>query len=238
MDALIDQGCMVSTRANYSAQLKQFVLWAAERGLLDESLVKALPRIKVPQGMPRPIGEDDLKLALMTAAQPVRAWLVLGAYCGLRAGEIANLRREHLLDDHRPPVLMVVDGKGGKTRGVPMSETVLAELGPFLTARRGRLWLAGSSNPSAAVTKRVRTHLVSLGLPFSCHSLRHRFATQVYQRSRDLRMTQDLLGHATPATTQVYAQWDFRAGASVLDELGDDLRAAPVLVPDKPARRP
>lgn len=234
IDGQIARGLAASSRHTYLAHVRQFFGWCARRGVITADPTVDVVAPKVVPGRPRPIPEADLRLALITAPQPLRAWLVLAAYAGLRAGEIGRVRREHVLDTERPPLLVIENGKGGRGRVLPISATVLAELGPHLSGRRGPLWLAGSSRPQERVSVLVSQHLRELGLPYTCHSLRHRFGTQVYQRSRDLRMTQDMLGHASPATTQVYAAWDTGRGVEVVDELGETLRAAPVILPEKP----
>lgn len=227
----------VASRHVYLAHVRQFFAWAARRGLIEVDPALDLTPPPVRPGRPRPIPEEDLRLALMTAGPRLRVWLVLGAYVGLRAGEIARLRREHILDTEQPPLLMVVNGKGGRSRVVPLSPMVLAELGDYLGGRRGRLWLDTSTYPVHRVTDAITEHMRSLGLPYTTHSLRHRFGTRVYKLSRDLRLTQDYLGHASPATTQVYADWDHERGLELLNELGEELRAAPVILPEQ-GRRP
>lgn len=64
--------------------------------------------------------------------------------------------------------------------------------------------------------KRANTYLRSVGVDDTFHSLRHRYGTQVYELSGfDLRLTQELLGHASPATTAIYTKVNARAGAGV-----------------------
>jgi len=221
----------------YVRQVQGFYQWLVERGDLGEDPCKELIRPKVPQGIPHPIAEDELELALITAPQPLRAWLVLAAYAGLRSGEIARLRREHILDRHQPPLIHVVDGKGGRERVVPVARVVIDELHAYLNDR-GRLWLDHSVSPETLVTQKVSKHLRDLGIPHTCHSLRHRFGTQLYRTSRDIRMTQELMGHASPATTAIYAAWDHEAAAPTVDALGESLQgAAPTILGKRGHRR-
>ena len=213
-----------STINTYTSHVFGFYRWALRRGLVavDPTCDIAVPKVR--PGVPHPIEEGDLELALATAGQPLRAWLVLAAYAGLRSGEIARMRREHVLDTRTPALIHVVNGKGGRERVVPAGSVVLAELAQHLTGRRGRLWLENRTQPEHTLSIQVSQHLRQLGIPHTCHSLRHRFATQLYQRSGgDLRMTQDMLGHASPATTAIYAAWDPVLAATVLDDLAGGL---------------
>ena len=216
-----------ATIGNYARHVQTFYGWLAKAKLITNNPTTEIPVPKVLKGVPRPIEEVDLRKALATAMGPLRVWLVLAAYVGLRAGEIARLRREDVHDTREIPVLHVVNGKGGRERLVPISATVIDELGPYLLRGRGPLWLAGYHDPDRVVTVRVSEHLKKLGIPHTAHSLRHRFATQLYRQSGgDLRMTQDLLGHASPATTAIYAAWDPTRSGPVVDAMAGDLLPA------------
>ncbi|MQA15296.1 MAG: tyrosine-type recombinase/integrase [Pseudonocardiaceae bacterium] len=204
----------------YLRHLEAYYRWCARRGWIATDPTVDLIKPRIRPGLPHPINHADLTMALAAAGQPLRAWLVLAAFCGLRAGEIAHLRREHVLDDRS--LLHVVNGKGGRDRLVPLSTAVFTELGCHLTGRRGRLWLANYSNAPNRLSRDVGEHLRSLGIAHTCHSLRHYFGTEVYRRSRDLRLTQDMLGHASPAMSAIYAAWDPTRAGPVLDDLAVD----------------
>lgn len=223
IDWMLERRMHVATRRIYQTHVRLFFQWAQRRGLVDDDPTRDVVLPLVHPGQPRPIGESDLQRAIDAASGDLRAWLVLGAYCGLRSGEIARLRREDVVDVKDLPRLVVAFGKGGRTRAVPLSPAVVAELRPHLRGRRGRLWLDGLRRPEEMVTKGIANHLRGLGIQSTSHNLRHRFGTQVYQRSRDLRMTQAMLGHASPMTTQVYAAWDQGRGVEVLAALGESL---------------
>lgn len=206
-----------SVRA-YVVSVRQFYGWLHTEGHVQVNPARSLVPPRVPNGLPHPISEPDLELALMTASGQLRAWIVLGAYAGLRAGEIGALRRDDVFDTLDRPLIRVVDGKGGRQRILPASPFVLHELAPFLS-KRGRLWCEKSHRPNTIVGRLVSRHLHQLGIGATCHSLRHRFATVTYRSSRDLRMVQDLLGHASPTTTAIYAAWDNSAAGQVVDAL-------------------
>lgn len=236
-DDHVARGLSANSRCSYIKHLRVLFRWLAERDVIPVDPCRTVRPPKRPQAVPRPIPEDELRHALSCAPQPLRAWLVLGAYMGLRAGEIARLARRDVLDERVRPVLVVRGGKGDRDRVIPMPRVVVAELRPHLSADPGRLWLRDRSNLAGHVTGRVTRHMRSLGLPWTTHSLRHRYATQLYRRSRDLRMVQEMLGHSSVLTTQGYAAFDPAAAVGVIDELGEDLRAAEVLLPEQ-RRRP
>lgn len=227
LDGHVTRGLGQATRVSYTANLRTFFAWCHRRGLIEHDPAAEIPLPRRPHGRPRPISEPDLALALATADTLVRAWLVLGAYCGLRAMEIALVRREDVLDDLDPPMLDVPEGKGGKPRKVPLPPEVLTELAPHLTGRRGRLWdTRDPDRPGYNVSILVNEHLRELGIARTCHSLRHRYGTRTYQLSQDLRLVQELMGHSSPTTTAVYTQFSQDRAAAVVAALGATLGGA------------
>ena len=157
----------------------------------------------------------------------MRAWLVLAAWAGLRAMELAALRREDVHEHDDPPMLVVRDGKGQKGRAVPLSRLVLDELAPILDAHdSAHPWLFPSrldhrrSVSAGTVSNLANEHLRSLGNPDTLHSLRHRFASELYRVTLDLRLCQEMLGHASPATTAIYTAFSPTRAAAAVQEMG------------------
>lgn len=213
----------VSYIASRLASCACFYRWAHETAdLLPTNPARRLIRPKVGRGLPRPMSDLALEAAVSTAAEDVRCWLVLGAYAGLRCGEMSRLERRDIMDTITTPV-MLLHGKGGKDRIVPASPRVLFELrayglpsrGPVFRRRDGR---PGAPSP-ARISQLVNEHLHGLGITDTAHATRHRYATGVYQLSKDLRLTQELLGHADPATTAIYAAYAQAEAAAVVDAL-------------------
>jgi integrase len=107
-------------------------------------------------------------------------------------------------------VLIVRKGKGSKDRVVPMADLVVDELRGFLGGRArgfviGRLDGIPGQCPEYRVSQVANRFLHDHGIPETLHQLRHRFGTTLYRRSRDLRLVQEVLGHASPVTTAGYA---------------------------------
>lgn len=210
-------------KATYLSYVHAFYGWMlAERRVgADPSLVLVSP--KLGRRRPRPIGADDLELALKAARGRVRVWLLLACLAGLRACEIAAIERADVLDDLASPVLLV-HGKGARERVVPLDATVFVELRPYLIVA-GRIFLSvdGTGYVTAnTVSLTCNRFLHSLGIDATVHQLRHWFGTQVYRESgRDVLLTKELLGHSSTAMVALYAQWDQEAAAPVIRRLAE-----------------
>lgn len=209
----------VRYRSGFISQVGCFYRWAHDEGLIKDNPARVLVRPRVPRGLPHPISEDDLAVAISCAPQDVRAMLVLAAYEGLRAGEIARLSREDIRDNDDPPIL-IVHGKGGKVRAVPLSQHVAMELYALRLPSRGFVFRRRDGKPGGMPPHRVSQicnhYLHALGITESLHSLRHRFATVGYRHTLDLRAVQEVMGHASPITTAGYAAFTNLAGQAVV----------------------
>ena len=211
-----------ATIAGYVSHARAFYRWAEHAGLIPLNPAGRIPVPKLPRRIPRPIGDRDLFAAVAGAPERVRPWLVLAAWCGLRAREVALLRRECVLENHDPPVLLVGHDatKGRAERLIPLHDFALGELLMAGLPRSGWVFrrrdgLPGPNRPWT-VSHLCNAYLHECGYPETLHQLRHRFATSAYTDSRDLRMVQELLGHAHPQTTAVYAAWDQGEAAAVV----------------------
>jgi integrase/recombinase XerC len=127
---------------------------------------------------------------------------------------------------------LTVTGKGSKRRSVPIGTAAIAALREWLVARpqivrsepdddAHALFLSARGHRISAreVQRRIKAHAQSLGIPADVHPhvLRHSFASHVLQSSGDLRAVQEMLGHASIASTQVYTSLDFQRLAQVYD---------------------
>jgi integrase/recombinase XerC len=209
---------------HYVCHAASFYAWAVREGLREDNPAAGLPVPRTGRRLPRPAGELDLMRALALASPRVRPWLVLAGWAGLRAKEIAFLRREAVLDTAAPPVLIIAAGatKGRTERTVPMSGFVLAELGPVLPPagwvfRR----MDGRKGPNSPglVSHLANQHMHDCGVAATLHQLRHRFASEAYKASRDLRAVQSLMGHARPETTAGYAEFSRPEAAAAVEAI-------------------
>lgn len=209
------------SHCTYVSHITAFFAWAVDAGHLPESPAGALVRPKLPRRLPRPISEDRLGEALELATGRVRIWLFLAGLAGLRAMEIANMRREWLVLGESP--VLVIVGKGGRERVVPVSAQLLAELRLFGLPKSGYVF-GRHDDPTrpvvpGTVSNCCNTFLHDLGIPDTLHSLRHRFGSRFYQESLDLRLTQETMGHGSPLTTAGYAAYSPDAAAAVVRRL-------------------
>ena len=146
----------------------------------------------------------------------VQPRVLLASFAGLRAAEIAALDACDI--DHRRRALRVL-GKGGKERMVPMHPDLAAALEP---CRRGPVIpsrATGGSVRPGTISAIVAVHLRSRGIDRTCHSLRHWFGTETHQQCHDLRVVQELMGHSSIATTEVYVAWSMPVAESAVDGL-------------------
>lgn len=187
------------TRRGYRASLKQFFDWAVSTGRRKDNPTLGLPAVKLPRTRPRPAPDDVVRQGMfgqIDSRVPLMVWLL--ASTGLRRAELAALHSDNLEGSLDGPQLRV-RGKGGHERIIPVSD----ELADVLAQRTGYIFpgqIDGHLSP-AYVGKLVSR---ALGDGWTAHTLRHRFASQTYRVDRDLRAVQELLGHASVATTQIY----------------------------------
>jgi len=213
------------TVARKIAALRRYFRWLRHLGAIGQDPCR---RLSVPAGesrLPRVLGQSELKVMLDQAGvragadpEAVRlrdaAVLELLYGSGLRVAELCGLRDRDLDISHR---MVTVWGKGSRQRRVPMGEPAAAALVDWL--RRGRPALASTTNQSGAAgeavflnrrgrplgTRDVRRLLDRrAAAPTHPHALRHSYATHLLDGGADLRVVQELLGHASLQTTQVY----------------------------------
>ena len=209
------------SRANYTSDICAFYEWAVRSEVLVVNPARRIDRPRLPRIVPRPISDTDLAEALDQAHPVMRAWLALAAYAGFRCIEIARLRREDVLDTREPPLLVVADGKGGHQRVLPLHPEVGSALRCLGPCRGGWMFPSRGLHPYSEHTVSVygNRYLRDLGIEATMHQLRHWFGTQVYATSRDLRLTQELMGHRSPVTTSGYAAWATSEAADVVGRL-------------------
>ncbi|MFE5600696.1 tyrosine-type recombinase/integrase [Streptomyces coelicoflavus] len=182
------------SRRTYLNHLQAFGKW------LGADLVAGIRKPPAPRSTPNPLPEEELVQLTGHTEGRQRAWVLLGAFCGLRAHETAKLRREDISVLQEGEVVLRVQGKGGRTDIVPVPPVVVRELD---LGNDGRLWDGVSPQ---RVSRTVAGIAAKHGIRMRYHQLRHRFGTAVYRASgRDLLLTQRLMRHASPATTAGYA---------------------------------
>lgn len=187
------------TARGHRTSLRVFYSWAVEAGHVVASPALVLPKVAPAPPRPKPTPDHAYIVALTAATRRERLMLRLGAELGLRRGEVAQVHSRDLFEDLTGWSL-VVHGKGGKERLLPITDGIAAELRAL---PRG---FAFPGRDRGHLSPRWVGTLVGRLLPegHTMHGLRHRFATRSYEVDRDLAVVQELLGHASPATTRRY----------------------------------
>lgn len=211
------------SRANDLANLRSFYRWCAVfEHRLDDPTVR-LERPKVQPGLPRGVTAKQVQAILAHVAEAEdhisRRAIVLGAYAGLRISESAALPWDEVDVVRRR--IRVVKSKGGKSRVVAVAAELLTMLGPPLL---GTAVVTGAEPMRLdTLRNRVNRTIRAAGVDATSHQLRHYYGTAFYQATHDLVATGKQMGHASVATTQVYA--------AAADEVADAGASAVIWTP-------
>lgn len=192
------------TRHSYWARVSAWCQWLTKQGLRDDNPMEKITRPRAPRAVPRPTPESVVALILADpGGYRTYAYMVLAAYAGLRVHEIAKVRGE---DVDREAGWLYVVGKGGQHAALPM-HTLVARLAHGMP--ESGWWFPGVEHGhvrASTVTQVVGNAMRRHGYAYTAHQLRHHFGTHVLRASRDLRVTQELMRHASPASTAIYTQ--------------------------------
>jgi integrase/recombinase XerD len=223
---LAEQGLAPKSVTRHVASLKVFFRYLQLEGVISDNQAELLGSQKLWQRVPQVLspGQVDQLLAAPRRADgwPLRdrAILELLYATGCRVSELSNLRMRDL---HLAERFCSCHGKGDKQRIVPLGGRAIAAVERYLKDERGLLagrrspapeWLLLSSRGRRLRRERIweliKRYAARAGAPpeISPHSLRHSFATHLLAGGADLRQVQELLGHASIATTQIYTHVD------------------------------
>ena len=239
-----------------------FYVWLGRQGLIGHNPVQDVRAPKAGKPLPKALGVDEaVQLAshheaaddpALEARDACITELLYG--CGMRIGELVGLdvaasgSASGWIDAQEGEAHVL--GKGAKRRSVPVGRQALDALARWLELRAA--W--AGDNPALFIGARGqrltpqhirlrlkrRSLLAGLATPVHPHMLRHSFASHVLQSSGDLRAVQELLGHASISTTQVYTRLDFQHLAKAYDAAHPraHARGAPPLAGDDPPPLP
>lgn len=195
------------TRRSVRSSLRTFYSWAVLSGRAASNPALNLPRVKPKPPRPHPTPQLAYVKALRSAPPRERVMLRLAGECGMRRDEVARVHRRDIVEDIGGWWLRII-GKGRRERLVPLPATLAHELRQMCLEGGGYAFPgAVDGHLSAAWVGKV----VARRLPseYTMHSLRHRGATMMYdQTAGDILLTQQFLGHSSPATTQLYVAID------------------------------
>ena len=223
---LAKKGLARASVARQAATLKTFYAFLQLEGVVAESPAELITAARRDDAMPGTLSPDqvDRLLATPDGRSPVglrdRALLELLYATGCRASEVSAMR---LADLHLAENFCTCRGKGNKERVVPLGRRAVAALRAWLEGPRKAFAARAGAAPSWAILSArgnrlsrmriweiVREHAAVAGIPpdIGPHTLRHSFATHLVAGGVDLRHVQEMLGHASIATTQRYTHVD------------------------------
>ncbi len=213
--------------------LRAFFNFLERRDILKNRATLQIQRPKVPHGVPKPLSVDKARQVTETGAAHAVDWvaardaavLLLLYGCGLRISEALGILRRDAPTAGRDTLL--IRGKGGRERLVPVLGVVQDAVGnyldlcPYPLAPGDALFRGAKGGPLSPrlIQLAVQRLRENLGLPDTAtpHALRHSFATHLLSAGADLRQIQELLGHASLSTTQLYTEVDRERLLAVYD---------------------
>jgi integrase/recombinase XerD len=167
-------------------------------------------RPKSPKLLPNVLSKEEIKQILQAPSNiKHKAMLSLIYSCGLRRSELLNLKLTDI--DSKRGLVIIRQSKGRKDRVAPLSEKVLELLRTYYNAYKPNIWLFEGQDKKSQYDERSLANVLKQALeksgiqkPVSLHWLRHSYATHLLENGTDLRYIQEILGHSSSRTTEIY----------------------------------
>ncbi len=172
--------------------------------------VDLIHRPKKSKTLPNVLSKEEVK-AILEAHHNIKHRMMLSLIysCGLRRSELLNLKISDI--DGKRVMLLIKQGKGKKDRVVPLSPKILDMLRDYYKAYKPKTWMfegqtAGNQYSEKSLESILKSALqkAKITKPVSLHWLRHSYATHLLEAGTDLRYIQELLGHKSSRTTEIY----------------------------------
>ena len=186
--------------------LKKYYLYKHNRDLNAENL----ERPRKSQSLPKVMAKKDLKRFFESIKNTKHkiAFETIYAY-GLRRGELLNLKLQHI--DTRRGMISIINAKGKKDRQLPMSKRWLGKVKSYYRTYKPKIYFIEGQFPGKSITAGSLQKVFERALmkskinkPYTIHCLRHSFATHLLENGTDIRYIQELLGHKSSKTTEIY----------------------------------
>lgn len=160
--------------------------------------------------LPNVLSKDEVKSILEAHGNIKHKTMLSLIYsCGLRRNELIGLKPEDI--DSKRMLVLIRQGKGKKDRVVPLSPRILELLRNYYKAYKPKYWLFEGEKPGSSYAERSLSQVLKSAVqkagirkPVSLHWLRHSYATHLLESGTDLRYIQELLGHNSSRTTEIY----------------------------------
>ena len=172
--------------------------------------IDLIHRPKNPKVLPNVLSRQEVKKILeVPTFLKHKAMLSLIYSCGLRCGEVLRLKLEHV--DSKRNILLIKQSKGSKDRIAPLSDKTIEMLRTYFKAFKPKLYLFEGEKEGSQYTERSLQHVLKqcvakagIKKPVTLHWLRHSYATHLLENGTDLRYIQEILGHSSSKTTEIY----------------------------------
>ncbi len=229
--SLTDQGFQQSTLSRKKSCLRQYFLFLQKEGIRTDNPAKLLKVSKIQRPLPKVLSAEDMMhfldfLSKQTTMEGIRLYAMVELLygTGLRVSELVTLPLKSITNDLEGEKLntaLIIKGKGGKERLLPLNDITLKALKAYLPYRslylkksplKGEIYFFPSSSKDGHVTRQRFAQLLKeyatlaglRGADLSPHTIRHAFATHLLQNGANLMVIQKLLGHQDISTTQIY----------------------------------
>ena len=222
VEELSESGISSATLVRVVSSIKSFYRYLVFEGVLKEDPSALLESPKLGRHLPDVLTVEEIDQILAAVdmskseGQRNRAIIETLYGCGLRVSELINLK---LTDIHKRQGIVRVLGKGNKERLVPISKSALKEIGLYERKERAKLKIKPGYEDFVFLNRRgaqltrvmiftiIKNAQVGSGVEkkVSPHTFRHSFATHLLENGANLRVIQEMLGHASIATTEIYA---------------------------------
>lgn len=222
-----------ATINQHVAALRSFFGFLHSKGVIRESVIANLKPLSKPYTRAPDVPEraQILKLFRMVNTSNDRgkrdfAILQLFVQCGLRLSEVASIEMGDIHIGERKGVLRLTGGKGNRPREVSLNKTARHALKAYLEVRSSlpdtkKLFISQLNRPLSrrSIYHLTKKYLEAAGMPdLSCHDLRHLFATNLYNRHKDVLLVKEALGHKTLESTLRYSHKTEEEIASAMED--------------------
>jgi integrase/recombinase XerD len=203
---IIGRSLSISYQNQFVNALKLFYLIIQNMNVIIENIARPRREYR----LPNVLSKEEVKLLLNTHRNlKHRTMLCLLYSCGLRSGELLNLQPIHI--DSKRNIILIKQSKGKKDRIVPLSSKILEMLREYYRLYKPKTYLfegqkIGEKYDSRSLQLVLKQAVKKAGIqkPVTLHWLRHSYATHLLESGTDLRYIQELLGHNSSKTTEIY----------------------------------